>query len=150
MPEAQTAGTAEWDRLRKSGCWDESKVREWDAAATEARIKGITTHVGRVFEICVEKGAELPKGNPARKFKGRVVAQGNQVKDENWDVALFSDLSSSPSTMEAAKAVDADGPISGHAVQQSMLNKNTPGASWAERPPGFAFQGKGGLLPEKG
>ena len=31
--EAQAAVTAEWDKLRKSGCWDESKVREWDAVA---------------------------------------------------------------------------------------------------------------------
>ena len=90
-PEAQADVTAEWDKLRKSGCWDETKVREWDAVAQEARNKGITTHVGRVFEICVEKGSEQPKGNPARKFKGRVVYQGNQVKDENWDVAIFSD-----------------------------------------------------------
>ena len=57
VPAAQAAVTAEWDKLRKSGCWNESKVKEWSAVAKEAREKGITTHVGRVFEICVEKGA---------------------------------------------------------------------------------------------
>jgi len=93
VPAAQAAVTAEWDKLRKSGCWDESKVKEWSVVAKEARDKGITTHVGRVFEICVEKGAELTRGNPARKYKGRIVYQGNQVKDENWEVAIFSDLS---------------------------------------------------------
>ena len=46
-----------------------------------------TVHVGRIFEICVEKGAELNKGDPGRKFKGRVVYQGNNVKDENYDMA---------------------------------------------------------------
>ena len=49
-------------------------------------------HVGRIFDICVEKGSELPLGDPARKYKGRVVFQGNQVKDENWEVAMFQDL----------------------------------------------------------
>ena len=44
-----------------------------------------------------------------RKFKGRTAFQGNNVRDENADVALFSELGSSPATMEAGKAVDAYG-----------------------------------------
>lgn len=71
------------------------------------------------FEICVEKGAELARGDPSRKFKGRVVYQGNNVKDENYDMAIFSDLSSAPSSMEAAKAVDAYGLFPGNVVEQS-------------------------------
>ena len=39
-------------------------------------------------------------------MKGRVVFGGNRVTDENYEVAIFNDLSSAPSTMEAAKAVD--------------------------------------------
>ena len=60
-----------------------------------------------MFEICVEKGSELPAGHELRKFKGRTVFQGNNVRDENSDVALFSELGSSPATMEAGRAVDA-------------------------------------------
>ena len=56
--------------------------------------------MGKVFEICVEKGSELPLGDPLRKYKGRMVFQGNHVRDENADVALFSELGSSPATME--------------------------------------------------
>ena len=26
--------------------------------------------MGKVFEICVEKGSEIQEGNPLRKFKG--------------------------------------------------------------------------------
>jgi hypothetical protein len=37
---------------------------------------------GRVFGICVEKNAELLEGDPSRKYKGRVVFQGNQVLDQ--------------------------------------------------------------------
>ena len=82
------------------------------------RKPGTKAHVGRIFEICVEKGSELPKGNPGRKCKGRVVFQGNDVKDENWNQALFQDLSSSPATMEAGKAADAYGLFTGHTVEQ--------------------------------
>jgi hypothetical protein len=62
-----------------------------------------------VFEICVEKGSELPQGRKPRKFKGRTVFQGNNVRDDNADVALFSELGSSPATMGAGKFVDAYG-----------------------------------------
>ena len=75
--------------------------------------------MGRIFAICVEKNAELPPDNPARKFKGRVVFQGNQVRDHNWDVALFQELGSSPATLEAAKVADVYGMMPGHAVEQA-------------------------------
>ena len=65
--------------------------------------------MGRIFDLCVEKGSELPKGHKARYFKGRVVYQGNQVKDEYGQAAIFNELSSSPSSMEASKAADAFG-----------------------------------------
>ena len=72
-PAALMAVVTEWDKLRKGGCWDEENVQEWDDVAKAARAAGTTVHVGRIFEICVEKGAELARGDPSRKFKGRVV-----------------------------------------------------------------------------
>ena len=81
--------------------------------------RGKKVHVGKVFEICVEKGSELPAGHKLRKFKGRTVFQGNNVRDENADVALFSELGSSPATMEAGKAVDTYGSQPGHITQQN-------------------------------
>jgi hypothetical protein len=118
-PKADAAVLKEWTALRKAGCWDETKVREWSDVANEARQNNQKTHVGRIFEICVEKNSELAPDNPARKFKGRVVFQGNQVKDENWDVALFQELGSAPATLEAGKACDAVGLADGHDVQQA-------------------------------
>ena len=72
-PAAQAALAKEWERLRKAGCWDEASVCEWDAVAAQARREGKKAHVGRIFELCVEKGSELPAGHPERRFKGRVV-----------------------------------------------------------------------------
>ena len=116
-PAAQAAMQKEWDKLRNLKTWDEKEVREWQTVASEARATKHTVHVGRIFGICVEKGSELPEGNPGRKYKGRVVFQGNNVKDENSDYAIFNELSSAPASMQAAKAVDAYGLLPGRATE---------------------------------
>ena len=108
-PKAKAAMQKEWGRLRAIGCWDESKVCEWRDVAARAARDGVTNHVGRIFGICVEKNEDLPEGHPDRKFKGRAVFQGNQVRDQNWDVAMFQELSSCPATLEAAKVADVLG-----------------------------------------
>jgi len=61
----------------------------------------------------------LPPNDPNRKFKGRVVFQGNRVQDESRNAALFQELGSSPATMEAGKACDAYGLAPGHDVEQA-------------------------------
>ena len=94
-------------------------MREWDDARAEAKRKGKKVHVGKVFEICVEKGSELPKGSPLPKFKGRTVFQGNNVQDENSSAALYAELGSSPATKEAGKVLDAYGSQPGYAGQQA-------------------------------
>ena len=85
----------EWHKLRKvgkNGCWDESRVMEKKEVIAKARDEGKMIHWGRIFEICAEKGSELPKGDKNRKFKGRVVFQGNNVLDQNFDYAIFAEL----------------------------------------------------------
>ena len=59
---------------------------------------GIIIHLGRVFDLCVEKGYELPLGHEDRKYKGRVVFGGNDIWTQNRDVALFQELASQPAT----------------------------------------------------
>ena len=76
-------------------------------------------HLGRIFEACYEKGSELPESDPRRKFKGRTVFHGNNVRDENSDHALFNELGSSPASMEAAKLLDAFGSQPGFSKQQA-------------------------------
>ena len=44
--------------------------------------------------------------------------QGNNVKDEAADVALFAELGSSPANMEAGKALDAYGSMPGNRTSQ--------------------------------
>ena len=118
-PKAQEALDLEWNKLVKKDAWLYNTVTEWKDVSNKARKSGEKVHVGKVFEICVEKGSELPVGDKLRKFKGRTVFQGNNVRDENSDVALFSELGSSPATMEAGKSVDAYGSQPGFTVQQN-------------------------------
>lgn len=118
-PEAQAALDKEWNRLLSIRCWREDTVRELYDVAEEARRNGTKAHFGRLFELCVEKNSEQPKDSPHRKFKGRSVFQGNNVRGENADVAIFGEMSSSPATMEAGKAVDYYGLFPGHNIEQA-------------------------------
>ena len=67
--------------MEKKGCREEA-IRRW-----------IKRHFGRVVPILTEKGSELKPGDPGRKYKGRVVFQGNEVRDEHWEYAVFSEMS---------------------------------------------------------
>ena len=107
--EAMAAMKVEWDRLYNGGVFDLTTVREWDEVAAEYRDRDETCHMGRLFGICVEKGSELPLGSERRKYKYRVVFQGNRVTNQSWEVAIFQELGSSPATMKAGKAVDCHG-----------------------------------------
>ena len=57
----------------------------------EGRTKGETIHMVRIFGIMVETNHELDPSNPSRKFKYRVVFQGNNVTTESYEAALFQD-----------------------------------------------------------
>ena len=117
QPKAQEAVQKEWQRLRDKRVWDESSVREWGDVAKEARDKGKEVHIGYLFGLCVEKNSELADGDPNKKYKYRVVFQGNRVVNQNWEAALFQDLGSSPATMEASRAADAYGCAPGHDIE---------------------------------
>ena len=94
-------------------------MRDRREVASTARREERRIHLARVFGIMVEKGSELPDGDDRKKFKYRVVYQGNNVVDEYWDTAIFQDLGSSPASMEAGKMVDAYGRIPGNDLQQA-------------------------------
>ena len=81
--------------------------------------QNIDVFIGRVFDLCVEKGHELPIGHEDRKFKGRVVFGRNDVWTQNRDIAVFQELASQPATLEASCAADAYGCIEGHTIEQA-------------------------------
>ena len=124
-PKAFAALEKEWKKLRDLGCWDQSRVREWRDVAAEAKREGTKVHVGRIFDICVEKNHELAEDDPNRKFKGRVVFEGCHVRDESNAWALFSEITSCPATMAAGKVADAYGLLPGNSlVYASVARRN--------------------------
>ena len=88
-PKAKEAMLKEWKGLRDQGVFDFSMVREYDEVIAEAKKDKKEVHMARMHGICVEKNDQLPEGNPGRKFKGRGVLLGNQVKNQHWDAAFF-------------------------------------------------------------
>ena len=115
-PECQIAQHKEWTRLKQKGVFDLSSVRNWKDVAREANAAGRIIHMGRVFGIMVEKNYESVDH---RKYKYRVVFQGNNVVTQNYDVALFQDMGSQPASMEAGKAADCYGLFENHDVEQA-------------------------------
>ena len=115
-PAAQMAMRTEWDRLVANEVFDMDSVAEWSIVRDSARMRGETIHHGSLATIVVEKGAELPEGNTSRKYKGRTVFLGDQVKDQNADTAIFEDLQSSPAAMEAGRVVDFWGCLPNHGL----------------------------------
>ena len=89
-PKAKASVDAEWEKLRKRNTWDESKSREKKDVVREAKAAGRKCHFGFIFPLCMEKGSELPEGDPGRKMKGRVVFGGDRVTDEHYESYLIS------------------------------------------------------------
>ena len=117
VPEAKKAMDKEWNRLRDKRVWIEEKPREWDEVRAEAKKNGHDVHMGYLFGICVQKNSELPDNDDRKKYTCRVVFQGNRVVDHNFEAAIFQDLGSSPSTMEAAKIADFFGSAPGNVLE---------------------------------
>ena len=53
--KAMAAPDKEWNKLIAQKCWDYASVREWKEVAAEADRQGVKAHVGRIFDVCVEK-----------------------------------------------------------------------------------------------
>ena len=121
-PKAKEACEEEWDKLLSAGTngyFDINGVREFDDVRREYRLQGRKAHFGRIHELCYEKNSELPDNDPRKKYKGRDVFLGDQVKDQDGNVALFQDLSSAPATMAAGKFCDFHGLLPGNAQETS-------------------------------
>ena len=118
----------EWNRLRDmpwpdgkgKGTWNENKVVEAAEVRKRANKPGAKpVHFSRICELLYEKNAELEEDDELRKMKGRAVLLGNQIFDQGFDWAEFQELSSSPPSMEAARAADALGLFPGYIQTQS-------------------------------
>ena len=109
----------EWDKLWEQGVFDATCCESWGVVQYEAQRAGKDIHMGQLFGICTEKGSELPDGDERKKYKYRVVFQGNRVVDQNMDEAQFQDLGSAPATIEASRACIMKGLLPGNKIEQA-------------------------------
>ena len=135
-PKAKESMLKEWKGLRDQGAFDFTMVREYDEVVAEAKKNKKEVHMARVHGICVEKNYQLPEGNPGRKFTGRGVLLGNQVKNQHWEAAFFQDLGNSPASFEASRWADFYGCLPGHAVKlaDAIQAKLKGPLCWVELP----------------
>ena len=139
-PKAKEAMLKEWKGLRDQEVFDFTMVREYDDVVAEAKKNKKEVHMARVHGICVEKNYQLSEDNPGRKFKGRGVLLGNQVKNQHWEAAFFQDLGNSPASFEASRWADFYGCLPGHAVKladaiQAYIQAKLKGPlCWVELP----------------
>eukprot|EP00959_Pyramimonas_sp_CCMP1952_P277678 5804369-Pyramimonas_sp.AAC.1 len=92
-PRAQEALQKEYERLEKKQTWMLETVAEKADIESQAIRTGTEVHFFNILELSSVKHAELPPN--LRKFKGRVVVQGNAGKDETELAAIFADAASS-------------------------------------------------------
>ena len=118
--DARKAMRKEWLGQHAAGVYDFSVVREYDDVVREAKANKTEVHMARVHGICVEKNYQLPAGSPSRKFKGRGVLLGNQVKNQFWEAAFFQDLGNSPATFEASRWADFYGCLPGQMLRSKL------------------------------
>jgi len=106
------------ENLEKRKVWEWESLREWDDVSAEARDNNQEIHLGFLFGLMVEKGSEFTDEDDERRyFKYRVVFRGNDVKDQNWEVAMFQEMATTPTTLEASRYSDLLATFPGNSVE---------------------------------
>ena len=107
----------EWTNLEAKGVYSYETLCEWSRVSREARDQGKEIHLGFLFGFMVQKGAEFEPGDPRQKYKYPVVLRGNDIKDQSFEVALFQEMATTPTTLEASRFCDLLGLLPGNATQ---------------------------------
>ena len=94
--------------------------------SNKARVVGTELRFGFLFGLMVEKGSEYDEGDPPRYYTYRVVFRGHDAEDQKWGVAVFQEMASTPTTVEASRYCDflstlPGKPVEGRDVQQAHL-----------------------------
>ena len=79
-------------------------------------------NVGDLLALCVQKNDELPdtpENYELKRFKGRVVYGGHNVKDQDGRAAMFQELHSAPAMTAASRVCDFHGLLPNHIQEQS-------------------------------
>ena len=116
---ALEAVAKEGEKMRAKEVWDDATAIEVDVLCRQAREKGEKIHIADAMAIAGIKNSELPPDKHVHK--GRVVYRGDITKDEQGSPALFRELQSLPTNIQAINLTIFLGMISGWLVQAAAL-----------------------------
>ncbi|MHC4952052.1 MAG: integrase catalytic domain-containing protein, partial [Planctomycetota bacterium] len=105
IPAAREALEKEWRKLETKKAWDVTKVQPKAKVIRDAKARGVHAHFGSLMDLCHIKNSQM--GEEFWSYKGRIVFRGDQTKDEDGYLAVFTEQGASASNMAAAKFMDA-------------------------------------------
>ena len=103
IPDAKAA-VGKCEKLENIPAWHLTKVRNKSEVIAEARNEDRTIHFASLMDVCHLKNSELEP--QFEKCKGRIVFQGDFVKDDSGSYAVFIEQGSLASQVTAAKVMD--------------------------------------------
>jgi hypothetical protein len=119
-PDALKAIKEEAVAMRDMKVWDDSTVIEKDKLLSQARAKGSTIHLAELMSICSIKFWEVPS---KRRYKGRIVFRGDQVRDQWGGAAKFGSMYSTPTNVQAINIAILFGLMKKHELRVADATK---------------------------
>lgn len=113
-PKALQAIRDEGQGVRQRDVWDDSVVMEKAERLAAARADGKTIHVAEVMPIASIKHWE---SIPKRKYKGRLVFRGDDVRDTWGGAARFGEMFATPTNIQAINLAIYYGLLEGNTLR---------------------------------
>ena len=113
-PKALEAIQKESEGLRANQTWDDETACDADELMRQSKVLSKEIKVAELLILCGIKHAELDASK--QKYKGRIVYRGDKVMTQNGDIVLFTEVSTSPTTIIALNMCLWWGALDGHAT----------------------------------
>ena len=132
-PKAKEAIRQEGESLVNKGTWLLNTVIEKKGLIAKSKASGQKIHMGDLNPICSIKHFELDSSN--HRYRGRITFRGDNTRDEDGAMAIFQELSASPTSIQDANVSIAYGLLPGHRIStadavkayiQAMLKSKYP------------------------
>ena len=104
---------AEGAGVREKEVWDDSSVIEKSVLLERSRSQNRTIHIAEIMAIASIKNWETPD---RRRYKGRLVFRGDQVRDSWGGAAQFGEMYSTPTNIQSINVAIMYGMLVGHAL----------------------------------
>ena len=137
-PKALEAVRNEAEGMRQMQVWDDNSVQEYDTLLPTARSQGKELNVANLMSICSIKHWETPH---KRRYKGRIILRGDDVRNSWGGAAQFRHLYSTPTNLQAVNLALFWGMVWGNVIRVADATRaflqaelKTPHETWVVLP----------------